>query len=93
MPPDRIFLYQPPMKDGGLPLFSDLVLDWPRVWRESRQDSAVDYLTRLCRPALPQELKDRYTAAIHFVEYSEANQNWFLPPGAKRLTPRDLSRR
>jgi hypothetical protein len=91
--PDRVFIYQPPLKDGGLSLFSGLVLDWPRVWRESRQDSAVDYLERLCRPTLSPELKDRYTAAMKFVEYSEANQNWFLPPGAKRLTPRDLGPR
>ncbi len=93
VPPDRVFLYQPPSKDGALPLFSDLVLDWPRVWRESRKDSAVDYLKRLCCPELPAELKKRYVAAIRFVEYSEANQNWFLPPGARRLTPRDLSPR
>jgi hypothetical protein len=90
VPPDRVFLYQPPFKNGGLSLFSGLVLDWPRVWRESRQDSAIDYLGRLCRPVLPQELKDRYAAAVRFVEHSETNQNWFLPPGAKRLTPRDL---
>jgi hypothetical protein len=93
LPPDRIFLYEPPLKDGGLPLFSDLVLDWPRVWRESREGSPTEYLNRLCRPALPEELKDRYKAALHFVEYSAANQDWFLPPGAKRLSLHDLSRR
>lgn len=91
VPPDRVFLYEPPFKDGGLPLFSELVLDWPRVWRESRQDSAIDHLRRLCRPELPEEIRDRYAEAIRFVGHSEANQDWFLPPGSKRLTPRDLS--
>lgn len=91
VPPDRVFVYEPPFKEGGLPLFSGLVLDWPRSWRESRQDLAADYLKALSRPALPQELQNRYAAAISFVEHSETNQNWFLPPGAKRLTPRDLS--
>jgi hypothetical protein len=90
VPPDRIFLYEPPMKEGGKVLFSDLVLDWPRVWRDSRQDSAVDCLNRLCRPTLPKELRDRYAAAIRFVEHSAENENWFLPPGAKRLTVRDI---
>lgn len=90
VPPDRVFIYEPPLKDGGSMLFSGLVLDWPRAWRESRQDSAIDYLGHLCRPELPQALKDRYSAAVTFFEYSEANQNWFLPPGAKRLTPRDV---
>jgi len=93
VPPDRIFLYNPPFKDGGLPLFSGLALDWPRVWRESREDSPTEYLERLCRPALPQDLRDRYSAAVRFVEYSAANQDWFLPPGAKRLRLRDLSHR
>jgi hypothetical protein len=93
VPPDRIFVYDPPLKDAGSALFSGLVLDWPRIWRETRQDSAVDHLAHLCRPALPQALKDRYIAAIQFVEHSEVNQNWFLPPGARRLTPRDFSPR
>ena len=91
VPPDRVFPYEPPLKDGGQALFSDLVLDWPRVWRESRTDSPVECLNSLCRPELPPTLKDRYTAAVRFVEYSAANQDWFLPPGAKRLTVRDLS--
>jgi hypothetical protein len=93
VPPDRVFVYEPPLKDAGSPLFSGLVLDWPRMWRETKQDSAIDHLLRLCRPALSQELKDRYIAAVRYVEYSNANQNWFLPPGAKRLTPQDISPR
>jgi hypothetical protein len=90
IPPDRVFVYEPPLKDGGKSLFSGLVLDWPRVWRESRRDSAVDHLRELCLQELPDELKLRYHSAINFCEHSQANQDWFLPPGAKRLRVSDL---
>ncbi len=90
VPPDRVLPHQPPLKDGGAPLFSDLVLDWPRVWRETREDSAVPYLQTLCTPDLRDELKARYAAAIAFFDYSLLNENWFLPPGATRLTFRNI---
>lgn len=90
VPPDRVFLYQPPLKDGAAPLFGDLVLDWPRVWRESRQDSASDHLSELADPGLPEALHERYVAAIRFWEFSDANKDWFLPPSAMRLTARNV---
>jgi hypothetical protein len=31
VPPDCVFIYEPPMKPGGSPLAGGLVLDWPRV--------------------------------------------------------------
>ncbi|MFQ6027563.1 MAG: hypothetical protein ACE5Q6_08730 [Dehalococcoidia bacterium] len=91
VPPDRVFMYEPPFKDGGDSLFSGLVLDWPRVWRESRRDSAVEYLLDLCTPGLPEELRARYSTTIAFYEHSHRNQDWFLPPEASRVTPRDLT--
>jgi hypothetical protein len=81
VPPDSVFIYQPPLKEGAESLFSGLVLDWPRIWRETRQDSAVDHLKALCHSDLPDELKARYTSAIRFYDYSQDNQWWFVPEG------------
>jgi hypothetical protein len=93
VPPDKVFLYQPPLKEGGASLFGDLVLDWPRAWRESHQDSAADHLRALADPRLPEELRERYAAAIRFWDYSEANRDWFVPPGAVVMTARNPSGR
>jgi len=81
VPPDRVFLHQAPSKAGTASLFSELVLDWPRVWRETRNASAIDCLTALCRPDLKDDVRAKYTSAIQFYEHSGANENWFLPPG------------
>lgn len=90
VPPDSVFVYTPPLKEGGAALFSGLVLDWPRVWRESRHEAATKYLEELRTPELPAHLKARYDAAVTFYEYSAANQNWGLPAGWTRIKPKDL---
>jgi len=87
IPPDCVFPYEPPMKRGGALLSSGLVLDWPRVWRWMRQDSAIDYLHRLRRRDLPRKLKARYDAASSFWLHSDKNQDWCLPPGWSREVP------
>ncbi|OIP92837.1 MAG: hypothetical protein AUK24_01000 [Syntrophaceae bacterium CG2_30_49_12] len=90
VPPDMVFIYDPPLKEGSDALFSGLVLDWPRVWRESREDSALPHLADLRLPDLPQELKARYDAASTFWLHSEANQDLYLPPGFTRETVRGV---
>jgi len=90
VPPDTVFLYNPPLKDGGNALFSGLVLDWPRAWRESREDSALPYLADLCLPDLLPDLKARYDAASTFWLHSEKNRDWCLPPGWTRETVRSV---
>jgi len=87
VPPDCVFIYEPPMKVEGSLLSSGLVLDWPRVWRETRHDSALRFLEELRRPDLPDALKARYDAATAFWFHSEQNQDWCLPPGWTRHTP------
>jgi len=53
IPPEAVFQYSPPLKSGGEELFSGLVLDWPRVWRETYlPSSAVDKLNALCKTRL-----------------------------------------
>lgn len=85
IPPHAIFFYKPPMKEGGDELFSDLVLDWPRVWRETRSESASGYLRALCTPDLPELLQQRYLDTILFYEHSNKNQNWCIPEGWTRI--------
>jgi hypothetical protein len=92
VPPDGIFEYRPPLKEKGLSLFSDLVLDWPRVWRDSRTDSAADHLTKLAN-GLTNNVREKYSAAaLQFWEYSLTNKDWFLPPGCTRITPKNVRR-
>jgi hypothetical protein len=82
IPPEAVFQYSPPLKPGGEELFSGLVLDWPRVWRESySSSSAVEKLSSLCTEALPEHLKQRYHAASEFYAESEAHKDWFIPQG------------
>ncbi|MBI3757014.1 MAG: hypothetical protein HY267_03460 [Deltaproteobacteria bacterium] len=90
--PEAVFLYEPPLKERGGTLFSGLVLDWPRVWRESRKDSALPFLADLCLPELPPELKARYEAASRFWNHSEKNQAWCVPPGFARQSARSLTK-
>ena len=89
VPPDMVFQYEPPLKEGGNVLFSGLVLDWPRIWRNSRDDSALPHLEKLCLPELASELKARYDAASSFWQHSEKNQDWYLPEGFTRITVDD----
>ena len=70
--------FAPPLKPGGAELFSDLVLDWPRVWRESYSDSPIPYLETLCRPELPSAIKARYMSAIEYAKESASDPEWYL---------------
>ena len=78
VPPDAVLKYRLPLKEKGLSLFSDLVLDWPRVWRDSRTDSAADHLTTLA-DGLTANVREKYNAALQFWEYSLTNKDWFVP--------------
>jgi len=87
VPPDCVLIYEPPLKPGGDVHSSGLVLDWPRVWRWSRQDSAIPFLAELRRPDLPEELKALYDAASSFWVHSERNKDQCLPSGWTRHSP------
>lgn len=92
VPPDHIHIYDPPLKDGGRDLYSGLVLDWPRIWRELNLGSVVKTLDGLSASGLPEAIKARYAAAAEFAAYSEKHQDWFIPPGARRLTEGEMRR-
>lgn len=90
IPPDRVFVFEPPLTEQGRQNFSGLVLDWPRIWRESRNGTPMQKLSELCEPDLSERTREKYAEAARFVEYSDKNQNWFLPEGSTRITLRDL---
>lgn len=79
IPPEAVFPYVPPLKTGGSDLFSDIVLDWPRTWRQDYSASAVERLQTLAGADLPDALRQRYIAAATFYEASGANEDWFFP--------------
>jgi len=85
IPPSMVQFYQPPMdekkKDSASFLFADMVLDWPRIWRDTFLDSPIDILDRLGQTAPTQALKGRYASTIDFVRHSSENSSWFLRPG------------
>jgi hypothetical protein len=79
-----IRFYAPPLKEGGRPLFSDLVLDWPRIWLSEYAASAIERLSALADVGLPLAIRARYAAAAAFYETSYANQDWDVPDGFTR---------
>lgn len=79
--PEKIRIHTPPLKDGGAMLFSDLVLDWPRVWNSEYSLSATEKLSSLSEVAPTEPLKARYAAACKFYEASSGSLDWFIPPG------------
>lgn len=47
IPPHLVQIISPPMKERSTDLFGGIVLDWPRVWRRTFDDSAIPYLAAL----------------------------------------------
>lgn len=99
LPPDLIQLITPPTTTKGETLFAELVLDWPRVWRTTFSDSAIPYLAGMDEeaerdPSLEGTTRDRiqarYEHAAIFFEFSEMNQNWFIPKGWTMSTTDDV---
>ncbi len=100
IPPHLVQIISPPMKDRGVELFGGIVLDWPRVWRQTFDDSATPYLAALFDGAERDEslmgaardtVQARYEHAAYFFEFSEVNQNWCIPPGWRMITPDDVA--
>jgi hypothetical protein len=99
IPPHLVQTVSPPMKERGNELFGGLVLDWPRVWRQTFDDSAVPYLATLHDSVEQDEslkgpsrdaIQARYEHAAYFFEFSEMNQNWCIPRGWRMITPDDV---
>ncbi len=85
IPPEKIRIHTPPLKDGGAKLFGDLVLDWPRVWNSEYSLSAIEKLRTLAEAAPTEPLRARYAAACKFYEASSASPDWCIPPGFTKV--------
>jgi len=82
VPPDRVIRYETPVKSGREHLPSGLVLDWPRHWREFHAASLPAALR-----AIRSEPVAYYDNAESFIEYSQAQHNWFMPELEAKLGP------
>lgn len=91
IPITMVHILDAPLTDGGVEHSGGLVLDWPRVWRKYFEDSAADFLNKMCDETLPEKIRARYDHAIEFVRFSEDNSEWHNPEGHKIIEPDDWS--
>jgi hypothetical protein len=80
--PRLVRFYHPPLKPGNEQLFSDLVLDWPRSWRDIHGVSARDAVEALRTPGFDKY----YDNARGFIEESDNDPEWFLREALPRGT-------
>ncbi len=74
-----IIEYPAPMKEKYAKHASPVVVDWPRIWRDSHKDSAKDYLARLNKD---KEHAHYYENTGRFVDYSLQHHEWYKNPDA-----------
>jgi hypothetical protein len=82
--PNQIIEYDSPRKvrkPGQENFASPVVLDWPRVWRETRKTSLSDAIQALNTSDAHSHY---YTNAISFAVFSEQNANWYERPESER---------
>jgi hypothetical protein len=74
--PECVMVFDAPVKtnEGKPDLRSGLVLDWPRVWRESYGESAAKAVEGLRAAGFEKY----YDNALSFVKHSDNNHDWFL---------------
>jgi len=72
-----IIEYLAPMKEKYAKHASPVVVDWPRIWRDSQTDNAKDYL---CRLNTDKEHAQYYENAQKFVDYSLQHHEWYKNP-------------
>jgi hypothetical protein len=80
---DLVRPYERHRKPGASDVVAELVVDWPRIWREKHNTSAVPILERL---ALCGKAPEYYRCTIEFVRYSDASPEWWktYSPSATR---------
>ena len=72
-----IIEYMAPMKNGCEQFASPIVIDWPRIWRDSQTDSAADYLRQINND---EKFACYYENAAEFIRYSEESHDWYKNP-------------
>jgi len=66
--------YDKHLKEGGKDKVIPLVLDFPRHWRIKRQSSLIEAINKL---NTNENYAEYYNNTIEFVNYSEANHDWW----------------
>lgn len=82
--PNQIIEYdapRKPLKPGQADYASPVVLDWPRVWRETRKTSLSDAIQALNTSDAHSHYYDN---AISFARFSEQNSDWHERPESER---------
>lgn len=96
IPPHLVQVVSPPMKERGEGLFGGFVLDWPRIWRQTYDDSALSYLAALSEDAeqdgtlsgsARETIQARYYNTAYFFQISDMTQNWCFTKGSRLITP------
>jgi len=71
---DTVLPYKSHYKDNASPFATSMVVDWPRRWRETR-DNDIRPLVRAMD--VNEESSDYYTRTLDFIDFSELNHDWF----------------
>ncbi len=71
---DCFLHYEKHLKSGGLSEVTPLVIDWPRKWRATREQSLIDAIKQL---NTEPEFEKYYTNTIDFVSFSGKNERWW----------------
>lgn len=66
--------YDKHLKHGFTDVAAELVVDWPRTWRNENKSNAVPVLERL---SLSGKVPEYYRCTIEFVNHSDANPEWW----------------
>lgn len=77
--PIQIIEYEIPVKAGKEALRAPLAPDWPRRWRDTREQSLCDVLNELNRS---DKYAKYYDNALAFVRHSEKHHDWHKNPDA-----------
>jgi len=70
--------YRSHYKDKDSPLATGITIDWPRLWRETRE---MDIRTLVTAMDTDERSSPYYRKTLDFIAFSEANHDWFKKKG------------
>lgn len=71
--PIQIIEYEIPVKEGKEALRTPMALDWPRRWRDTREEPLSDVLNQM---NTSEKHPKYYINALAFAEHSESHHDW-----------------
>jgi hypothetical protein len=75
--PIQIIEYEIPVKEGKEALRAPLALDWPRRWRDTREEPLRDVLNQM---NTSERHAKYYNNALAFADHSEKHHDWHKNP-------------